>query len=107
MGACSRGEKVSDDPNDLELNWWRQQIASRLPKIRVAEEPMGALFRAAYEAVDEKLQKIVGQYFGTGQLILIGGIQLNLPSPHEDHFLPLSFRATSKGGPPVNLMSEF
>ena len=50
---------------------------------------------------------IVNTDFGSGHLVLLGGVQINLPYPYEDHFEPLLFRVLAKGAAPRDLLSEF
>ena len=38
----------------------------------------------AYDCI-KKLLRIVNTKFGSGKLILVGSIQINLPKPYEDH----------------------
>jgi len=52
---------------------------------------MGALAYQAFEMVKAKINKIVNNDFGSGYLALVGGIQINVPRPCLDHFLPLTF----------------
>ena len=47
----------------------------------------------------------LGQLKG-GQLALLGGVQINMPRPMEDFFLPLSFELRREGMKPRNLLPE-
>ena len=47
----------------------------------------------------------LGQLDG-GQLALLGGVQINMPRPMEDFFLPLSFELRREGMKPRNLLPE-
>ena len=44
--------------------------------------------------------------FGPGKLVLIGGVQLNLPAPYEDHFQPLYYQVHQKGEAPIDCLKE-
>mmetsp|Transcript_142001 Transcript_142001/g.441530 ORF Transcript_142001/g.441530 Transcript_142001/m.441530 type:complete len:169 (-) Transcript_142001:335-841(-) len=81
-------------------------VAKNLGKIKASETPLAALTREAYEAAKEKLLSIVNHDFGSGYLVLIGGIQINLPAPFEDMFQPLFFRASSSAGAEIDLLDE-
>ena len=41
-----------------------------------------------------------------GRLILLGGIQINMPYPLEDHFLPLLFESRISDKPSQCLLSQ-
>ena len=105
-------------------------------KLRSSKDPIYKLIQLAYDVVEEKLLKIINTSFGSGYLVLLGGIQVrprrrhrlatavpasrgasprgsphllpptaplcvpplqvNLPKPAEDHFVPLRFMAISE-----------
>ena len=56
----------------------------------------------ADESIKAELLTIVNTNFGSGKLVLIGGVQINMPSQLiggvqvkcEDHFMPLMVRGT-------------
>jgi len=47
------------------------------------------------------LDRVVSTDFGgpDSKLLVLSGIQINMPAPHEDYFLPISFDMYSKSGP--------
>jgi len=57
---------------------------------------MAAVTAEAYEAIKKTMLGIINNDFGTGQLILVGGIQINMPDPFEDEFQPLLFQVSDK-----------
>merc|ERR1711972_1009653 len=73
----------------------------------MGENPMAALAYQAYESVKHKIMRCVDTEFGPGKLVLLGGIQINMPKPLDDHFLPLFFEMRQKGMPDVNLLDSF
>jgi len=105
--ACCAGPVEGDDPLDMQQNWLKQKVSNELDNIKAAENPLQALFYTAYEAVKEKLLVCVNHKYGPGNLVLIGGIQINMPEPFEDHFCPLMFQISSASTPTTNLMSAF
>ena len=54
------------------------------------------------------LDEIISTDFGTSKskLVVLTGIQINMPREYEDYFQPLSFEIFSKDGKVVDLMSE-
>ena len=44
--------------------------------------------------------------FGNGKLVLVGGIQINMPEPYDDHFQPKFFQVLSADGKAEDLMKE-
>lgn len=53
------------------------------------------LITEAYKVVRDQILRIINTNFGSGRLILLGGIQINLPHPYNDFFLPLMFQVKS------------
>ena len=39
-------------------------------------------------------------------VVLIGGIQINMPKPWEDHFQPLYYQVHQKGAEPVDILDD-
>jgi len=112
-GSCCNGEVdigiengYKWDPLDLQQSWLRDKIARRIDAIRADPEPLAKLINVAFEAVKEKLLAIVNHNFGNGKLVLLGGIQINMPSPFRDQFQPLFFQASSRETGPQDLLSE-
>ena len=58
----------------------------------------------ADESIKAELLTIVNTNFGSGKLVLIGGVQINMPPPYEDHFMPLIFDACSATSNPVDML---
>lgn len=98
-GACMNDEVTPYDrwdSMDLEQSWIRQEICKRIPEIKASPDPMVKLINVAYNAVKEQLLSIINHKFGSGKLILLGGIQINMPRPYQDQFQPLLFQASSR-----------
>ena len=61
-----------------------------------------------YSIIRDTLFSIVSTDFGSGNLVLLGGILVNLPPPYEDHFEPLCFQVLSRDEPVgTDLLSGF
>ena len=104
--ACKCGQAGELDEMDMQQSWLKQQVNRRYVEIKSADDQLLALIRVAYEAVKEKLLGIINTDFGSGKLILIGGIQLNMPKPWEDHFQPLYYKVHQKGVDPVDILDD-
>eukprot|EP00873_Tetraselmis_striata_P028791 jgi/Tetstr1/449055/TSEL_036270.t1 len=95
------------DMLDLEQAWLRQRVAPRCRGVAAAQEPLQELIHGVYQDIEENMLALVNHDFGPGRLILLGGIQINLPAPYEDHFQPLLFRASSQAEPNgTNLLQQ-
>jgi len=65
---------------------------------------MVAIVYKAYKIVEKEMLAIVNTDFGPGKLVLLGGIQINMPHPMPGRFLPLHFSIRSKTQAPVDLL---
>ena len=89
---------------DMQMDWLRQQVAQSLERIDSADEPLNELIYAVFEKIQTKMAKIVNTNFGIGRLVLIGGIQINMPAPYIDHFMPLQFDVLSSQDKTMHLL---
>lgn len=107
--SCSQKAKedVEFDETDMQMGWIKSQVAAHAASIQKQPCPMAALAYQAFEIVRNKINKVVDTEFGSGRLVLVGGIQLNLPTPCSDHFLPISFEVRQSGRPTVDLKEAF
>lgn len=96
-----------DDLADVEEAWICAKLSTYIPEIKASDNPMVSLVKRAYEVIEDEVLKIVNTKFGSGNLVLLGGIQINLPDPHQDHFQPLHFSVRSAKGAPTDLMHAF
>jgi len=106
--ACVKGMVTDDfDMEDMQQSWLKQNVNEKYAQIKAADEPLLALIRVAYGLVRDKLLRIVNMNFGKGKLALLGGIQINMPKPYEDHFHPLLFQVIDQEKPaPVDLLGQ-
>jgi len=96
------------DPDDMQQSYLMERIGRQAESIRGAQVPLDALIHEAYKVVEEQLLNIVNFNFGTGKVALVGGVQINMPAPYQDHFEPLYFKALSRDDPDgIDLMHEF
>jgi hypothetical protein len=98
---------VSDDPQDMEQSWLRRKLSAHVGAISKSSSPMIDLVLKAYQEIEKEMLDIVNTNFGSGNLVLIGGIQINMPYPTPGFFLPLHFSVRSASTGPTDLMSAF
>eukprot|EP00411_Alexandrium_monilatum_P001096 CAMPEP_0175200012 /NCGR_PEP_ID=MMETSP0093-20121207/9323_1 /TAXON_ID=311494 /ORGANISM="Alexandrium monilatum, Strain CCMP3105" /LENGTH=294 /DNA_ID=CAMNT_0016493023 /DNA_START=88 /DNA_END=972 /DNA_ORIENTATION=- len=103
----SSGARFPADASDIEQGWLRSKLASAVPDVAASKQPMVDLVMAAYKAVEEEMLAIVNTDYGPGNLVLLGGIQINMPYPMPGYFYPLHFSIRSKTMRPKDLMSAF
>ena len=128
---CCGTTEMPFDMDDMQQSWLRQYLGTgRVPDAastttahasprasppsagpkaqycKSCDEPIKAATDVAYDCIKEKLLRIVNTKFGSGKLILVGGIQINLPKPYEDHFQPKFFQVLGEGCAPVDLLPE-
>jgi hypothetical protein len=104
---CMSRKKMKDDPEDIEQSWIRQGLAPHCGSIVDSCSPMVELARETYELIEKEIFKIVNTDFGGGNLVLIGGIQINMPYPFPGYFMPLHFSIRSANSAPQELMFAF
>jgi len=106
--CCNKSIVDGDfDPHDMQMGWIKKMLDPHVENIKVQPNPMTALVHQAYILVKDKLLNIVNTDFGSGYLVLVGGIQINMPSPCDDHFLPMMFEVRKEGMLPQDLMQAF
>jgi len=98
---------VADDPQDMEQSWLRKKLAAHAPVVAKSSSPMVKLVMKAYKEIEKEMLDIVNTNFGSGNLVLIGGIQINMPYPTPGYWLPLHFSVRSANSGPIDLMSAF
>ena len=103
---CCQGMDEDDHESDMQQSCIRRAIAPHLAAIQSSADPMQKLMQTAYENVLDTVLKVVNTDFGTGKLVLIGGIQINMPMPYQDHFQPLYFQIQSESEPPIDLLPQ-
>eukprot|EP00042_Codosiga_hollandica_P041836 m.376819 g.376819 ORF g.376819 m.376819 type:complete len:254 (+) comp56190_c0_seq42:342-1103(+) len=98
------------DPSDYQMDFIKQQVFRHRARIDAAEEPMVELAVVMFDIVREALGKILNllwaeTYTSGGQMLLLGGVQINMDDEHGDYFVPLSFEshalAADRQQPPV------
>lgn len=101
------GANMRADPQDLEQSWLRGKLQSAASEVSESKQPMVDLVMKAYKKVEEEMLAITNTDFGPGNLVLLGGIQINMPYPMPGYFMPLHFSIRSKTMEPKDLMYTF
>mmetsp|Transcript_55865 Transcript_55865/g.149152 ORF Transcript_55865/g.149152 Transcript_55865/m.149152 type:complete len:183 (+) Transcript_55865:3-551(+) len=91
---------------DLQMDFVKAQIGAVASKVSGTEVPMAALAHESYGMVEKMMFEVVNTEFGSGYLALLGGIQINMPEPWEDHFFPCTFELRRAGEPTVDLLAK-
>jgi len=113
---CVAGGTIPDassmfaDPFDYQMQYIISEIAKVKDKVlekkQVSESAMQAeLVREMFQICLTYLEKIVNTK--KGRLILLGGIQINMPRPINDYFQPLYFQIWEEGKPIVDKLHVF
>jgi len=105
--CAKKQQKDQLDEGDIQMAWIQSQLAPHASYIQEQGEPMAALAYQAFEMVKVGIKTIVNNDFGSGYLALVGGIQLNMPAPLSDHFLPLVFDVRKKDHKTQDLLWAF
>mmetsp|Transcript_17283 Transcript_17283/g.46908 ORF Transcript_17283/g.46908 Transcript_17283/m.46908 type:complete len:305 (-) Transcript_17283:134-1048(-) len=103
----SSGKRMPADPKDMMQSWLRKKLQPHCDEIDKAVNPMKDLVMKAYHSIEAEMLDIVNTGFGSGNLVLVGGIQINMPFSMSGFFEPLHFSIRSKNQEPVNLLSAF
>jgi len=112
IGAYNAARSSSGTPSgggasyDLQMDFVKAKIGAVASAVSAAEDPMAALAHESYSMVERTMFEVVNNEFGSGYLALLGGIQINMPEPYEDHFYPCTFELRRAGEPTVDLVSE-
>lgn len=105
---------LGSNPDDYQMNTLIAEVNSKregiMAKLTVNEQ-QAELARQIFEISKAKIDRIVDTDFGHGhgkksKLILLGGIQINMPHPMPDHFEPLMFEIRSQGEETVDLLHK-
>jgi len=103
---CTSGGLPADS-KDMEQSWLREKLGPKCNDIKESSNPMVELALQAYKVIEEEILSIVNTDFGIGNLVLLGGIQINMPYGMPGYFKPMHFSIRAKGKDPENLMSVF
>eukprot|EP00401_Gymnodinium_catenatum_P037450 CAMPEP_0117485922 /NCGR_PEP_ID=MMETSP0784-20121206/15212_1 /TAXON_ID=39447 /ORGANISM="" /LENGTH=701 /DNA_ID=CAMNT_0005280519 /DNA_START=74 /DNA_END=2176 /DNA_ORIENTATION=- len=104
-GGVDVGKGNEFSEYDMQMDEIKAEFAPHAAAISQAENVMASCAYQAWEMVKDRMLKIVNTKFGSGKLVLIGGIQINMPYPtNEDYFLPMMFEMRQEGQSSKDLM---
>jgi hypothetical protein len=82
-------------------------VSSEVERVNKSEDPMAELAFVMYE-LSEKMMMTISTMDGwsgpNSKICLLGGIQVNMPEPYEDQFVPLHFSVQAKEGSKKDLL---
>ena len=106
LAHCECGKRMPSllsDELDYQMNFIIRKVNANKKKIlknaKTEDEKMRALVHEIWRiGMDTMLDDIVHAHFGgeNSKLVVLTGIQINMPRPFEDMFQPLSFTMLSK-----------
>merc|ERR1712008_252910 len=106
FNAGSAGDFSDQGDQDIQQSMLKQTLGKQATEIAKAEVPMAELAMRAYGLVEEMITEIATHSDGCKHLVLIGGIQINMPEPFTEYFLPLRFTISSKVGNAVPTLTD-
>lgn len=101
------GHELASDPSDAQQGWLRAHLQRHIREVANSPKPMVELALKTFKAIEEEMLKIINTGYGPGHLVLLGGIQINMPYPLPGYFEPLHFSVRSKSMEPKDLMLAF
>eukprot|EP00930_Biecheleria_cincta_P068126 TRINITY_DN5525_c0_g2_i1.p1 TRINITY_DN5525_c0_g2~~TRINITY_DN5525_c0_g2_i1.p1 ORF type:complete len:688 (+),score=106.48 TRINITY_DN5525_c0_g2_i1:289-2064(+) len=108
--ACLAAEwdPGDEDIYDMQMDELKAEFSKHAQAISETENPMASSAYAAFYIVLDRIRKVVNTKFGSGKLVLIGGIQINMPHAlMDDHFLPIVFEVQQAGQETEDLIESF
>jgi len=103
---CMAPTATPDDPHDMNQNWLRNRLKPHCDDVAASKNVMEDLVLKAYKEIEKEIFTIVNTNYGRGKLVLLGGIQINMPYPTPGHFLPLHFSVRSASTEPQDLLPK-
>jgi hypothetical protein len=106
--GAAEAAKSTTNMYDMQCNYWVQQLAKRYDAICAHKKGkmVGLAFESFEEIKEAMLDSIDTSILNGGDLVLLGGIQVNMPAPLDDFFLPLYFSLHNHGKEPVNYLPK-
>lgn len=114
MCHCAAGNPIPDlgsNPDDYQMNFLIQEIGKRMGALSHLEDEnvkQAELARQTSDIGREMLSQCIHTNFGSenSMLLVLTGIQINMPFDFEDYFQPLSFELHKKDGSVIDLFNQ-
>ena len=102
-------EDLGEHAEDYQMHYLVSQLAKKVHLINDAPDENARQAQLAiqtYEIANEFLNKVVNTDFGTSnsKLIILGGVQINMPVPMPDYFMPIRYEIHQKGKQTLDLL---
>jgi len=102
------GDLSDQGDQDVQQSMLKKRLGSQAAEIAKSDVPMAELAKKAYVLVEEMTMDFAKPTDDFKNLVLIGGIQINMPEPFKEYFLPLKFAIASKqSGKWTDLLPRF
>jgi len=99
FNAGKSGDTSDQGDQDIQQSMLKQKLGKQAKEIAKAEVPMAELAYRAYKLSEEMMLDALTASDSIKHIILLGGIQINMPEPFTEYFLPLKFAVSVKDGP--------
>lgn len=111
---CCSGQAIPslcDSPDDYQMVYLMNHINQRKDKILKSADnnsKQAALAAETHDIAKDLLDTIVNVDFGgpNSTLVILTGVQINMPRPFDDFFQPLNFYILDKEGKKIDLFHE-
>jgi len=107
QSQLTSGANMGDDPQDMMQSWLRRKLKPYSSAVAASDNHMTDLVLKAYKEVEKEMLDIITTDYGPGNLVLLGGIQINMPYPSPGYFAPMHFSVRSKTMETKDLMGTF
>jgi len=112
LGALSavegleEGHNIADEDMDYQMSFIKRTVKARLSAIKQhGKGKIVGLVHEIYKKGMEMMMEMMDlKMLHGGSLALLGGLQINMPDPMEDFFLPLDFKVLKEDSPPEDLI---
>jgi len=97
---------VKDSDDDYQMSWIKQIVKEKISPIsQHSKGKLVGLCHEVYKAGRAMMLDMMNlSMLNGGSLALLGGLQINMPDPMEDFFLPLDFELYKEGQPTEDLI---
>ena len=110
---CRNRKPIPDlavDPEFYQFNYIINQVHKNMHTVtgETEDEKQASLARLMHQLGSDMLDKCVSVDFGddSSTLIVLTGIQINMPRPFDDFFLPMQFYIMKKDGTKEDVFKE-
>lgn len=106
-------EDLGANPDDYQMKFLISELMDKVDVINAAGDEnarQAELAKQTYEVAQKFLDSIVTTEFAVsgkhGKLIILGGVQINMPRPMPDYFMPIRFEIRQHGQDTIDMMAD-